>query len=244
VTVAQPANCGQVMLDGGRVAGLEVKGELWRSRYVVDASGATGWLARKLRLRIHEFSPTLVARYAYFEDGALGVIPEFLEHTCGWTWLARVKKHVCQCVQLALTDGPLPLPDCVPPDTRFRGANVTWRLVPECAGAGYYLCGDAAAVLDPSASSGVSRALASGLRAADLIIEIEKNGMDSGVAEAVYQQWYASVFIEQARALAARYSELDAPPAWLRGLEARFGEIERLLLNPLANPANAVITSS
>jgi flavin-dependent dehydrogenase len=244
VTVSLSANCANPILEADRVSGLEVNGERWLSRYVVDASGATGWLARKLRLRTQEFSDKLVARYAYFEDRALGMIPEFHEDACGWTWLARVKKHVCQCVQLSLTKAPLPLPDCVPSDTRFRGANVTWRMVPECAGAGYFLCGDAAAVLDPAASSGMARALASGLKAADLMIRIAKDRMDGQMAAAVYRRWYANLFIEQARALAARYGELDAPPAWLGGLEARFGEIERLPLNSLANPADAVITSS
>lgn len=245
VTVQQPANCGQVILEGERVAALEVNGERWGSGFVVDASGATGWLSRRLQLPIQEFSPRLVARYAYFrDDRALGVIPELHEHACGWTWLARVKKDLCQCVQLSLTGGPLPRPDCVPSDVRFRGANVTWRIAPECAGAGYFLCGDAAAVLDPAASSGVARALASGLKAADLIIEIEKNGMDWQIAAGIYRRWYAELFIEQARALAARYAELDPPPVWLGVVEARFEELDQLLSNPLANRVNAVITSS
>jgi flavin-dependent dehydrogenase len=244
VIVAQPANAGSVLMDGGRAIGLKVDGEQWIFRYVLDASGATAWLARKLRLPMQEFSPMLVARYAYFEDRALGVIPEFREHACGWTWLARVKKDHCQCVRLALTPGPLPLPDCVPADTRFRGANVTWRMTPECAGAGYFLCGDAAAVLDPAASSGVARALASGWRAAGLMIEVANNRMDRQAAAVAYRQWYAGLFVEHARQLAERYWELDAPPEWLGGLEARFAELERVQLNPLANPLNAVITSS
>lgn len=242
VTVEQPANCGQVTLEGECVAALEVNGERWFSRFVVDASGATGWLARRLRLPVQEFSPMMVARYAYFrDDRILGVIPELREHACGWTWLARVKKDICQCVQLSLTRGPLPQPDCVPPGIRFRGANVTWRMVFECAGAGYFLCGDAAAVLDPAASNGVARALASGLKAADLMIEVANNRTDWQTTAAIYRRWYADLFIDQARALAVRYAELDAPPVWLDGLEARFAEIES---NPLANPVNAVITSS
>jgi flavin-dependent dehydrogenase len=243
VNVAQPANCSDVLMDGHRVLGLEVDGVSWHCRYVVDASGGTGWLARKLRLAMQDFSPMLVARYAYFEDRAIGVMPVFREHAYGWTWLARVRKDLCQCVQLSLTPGPLPVPDCVPPNTRFRGANVTWRLVPDCAGTGYFLGGDAAAVLDPAASSGVARALASGLKAGDLIIDIEKNGMDGPMAAAEYRQWYANLFVEQARMLAARYGELDSPPVWVDGLEDRFVKLG-LPSNPLANPADAVITSS
>jgi len=243
VTVVQPASIGKVLLTGDGIAGLEVGGNPWYCRCLVDGSGAARWLSRNLGLPVKDFSPRLVARYAY-GDYSLGVIPEFREHACGWTWLARVRKDWCQCVRLSLAAGPLPPVECLPPGVRFRGANVTWRLVPECAGAGYFLCGDAAAVLDPAASSGVARALASGIKAADLIIRLVKDRMDSQAAALVYRRWYAKQFIEQARQLASRYAELEYPPVWLRGLERQFAELKRLLSKPLANAGNSVITSS
>ena len=120
-------------------------------------------------------------------------------------------------------------------DSRFRGADVTWRFVPECAGDGYFLCGDAAAVLDPAASSGVARALASGLKAADLIVQIENGGMDTTAAAPDYRQWCANQFAFHARQLAQRYAELEEAPVWLRDLEPRIS---------LANAESSVITSS
>jgi flavin-dependent dehydrogenase len=245
-TLAQPANCGELLLENERVTGVEVNGEPWSCDYLLDASGASGWLVKRLRLAVKEFSPRLVARFAYFRGTrALGVIPEFREHPCGWTWLARVKKNYAQCVQLSLSDSPPPLPECVPDDIRFRGANVTWRFVPQCAGHAYFLCGDAAAVLDPAASSGVARALASGLKAADLIADVAKNQMDSHAAAATYRRWYADLFTQQARQLASRYSELENPPHWLNALKSRFTDLdEALAMNSLANAASAVITSS
>jgi flavin-dependent dehydrogenase len=234
VTVVQPAAGAEVFLKGDRVAGIELDGKRWHSSHVVDASGAGRWLARSLQLPVKGFSPRLVARYAYFDgDCELGMIPEFREHACGWTWLARVRKHRCQCVQLSLaTDERRPLVPPVPfdRDVRFRGADVTWRLVPECAGAGYYLCGDAAAVLDPAASSGVARALASGLKAADLIVQVTLNRLDPIEAAALYRQWCARQFVEQARQLATRYAELQEPPVWLKGLEHNFAELDNIFV--------------
>jgi hypothetical protein len=221
----------------GRVAGLCVQGESWFCRYLIDASGTARWLSRKLRLAVQDFSPRLVARYAYFRGGCeLGVIPEFREHPCGWTWLARVKTDCCQCVQLSLAAN-VQMPDPPAPfrDSRFRGADVTWRFVPACAGDGYFLCGDAAAVLDPAASSGVARALASGLKAADLIAQVANDGMHALDAAAEYRQWCGNQFAGQARQLAERYAELEDPPVWLRDLEPPI---------PLANRENSVITSS
>jgi 2-polyprenyl-6-methoxyphenol hydroxylase-like FAD-dependent oxidoreductase len=246
VTVVQPASSGKVLLKGDCVAGLEAGGTSWFCRYLVDASGATRWLSRSLRLTVKDFSPRLVARYAYFRgDCALGVIPEFREYACGWMWLARVGNDCCQCVQLSLAvDSSAAVPPSPFDGVRFRGADVTWRLVPECAGTGYFLCGDAAAVLDPAASSGVERALASGLKAADLIVQVAKNGMDSAAAASTYRQWLANHFVDQARRLAERYAELEEPPVWLRDLDNRFAQLEEFLSNPLANDGNSVIPSS
>lgn len=235
--VIQRADLSEVLMRDGCVAGLQVQGESWRCRYLIDASGAARWLSRKLRLAVQNFSPRLVARYAYFRGVCeLGLIPEFREHPCGWTWLARVKTDCCQCVQLSLAAN-VQTPDPPPPfrDSRFRGADVTWRFVPECAGDGYFLCGDAAAVLDPAASSGVARALASGLKAADLIAQVANDGMDALDVASAYRQWCANQFAGQARQLAQRYAELEDPPVWLKDLEPPI---------PLANRENSVITSS
>jgi len=252
-TVLQPAQAGALVLDGDRVRGLDVNGDPWLCHYLADATGSARWVSRRLRLPALEFSPKLAARYAYFRSNQLGTIPEFHEHACGWSWVGRVKDDWCQYVHLPLAAGAraaanMATPECVPPGTRFRGANVTWRLVPECAGADYFLCGDAAAVLDPAASSGVARALASGLQAADLIAQVVQGSLDDQEAAAAYRRWYAHLFIQQARQLAERYAGLDEPPAWLGGLERRFTELERSLSiapsDSLANPAGAVITSS
>jgi flavin-dependent dehydrogenase len=239
VTVVQPVSHASVILRGGLVAGIEAEGKTWLCRNLVDASGANRLLRRSLRLRVQDFSPRLVARYAYFRgDCDLGVIPELREHGCGWTWLARVQEDCCQCVQLSLAAdavGSVPPSPFDSPDVRFRGADVTWRLVPECAGAGYFLCGDAAAVLDPAASSGVARALSSGMKAADFIAQITNNEMDAQAGAMLYRRWCADQFLDQARQLAARYAELEEPPVWLQNFE--------FLSNPLANSESSVITS-
>jgi hypothetical protein len=51
---------------------------------------------------------------------------------------------------------------------RPRGADVTWRLSDAAAGLGWFIVGDAAAVLDPSCSHGVLKAIMSGMMAGHL----------------------------------------------------------------------------
>lgn len=45
------------------------------------------------------------------------------------------------------------------------GADVTWRAISQPGGPGYFLVGDAAAVLDPASSHGVQKAIMSGMMA-------------------------------------------------------------------------------
>jgi flavin-dependent dehydrogenase len=218
-TVLQPAIGSEVLIENGRVAGLHVNSDRLDCRYLVDATGGARLLTRKLGLRVDKFSPRLVARYAYFgEAGALGVIPEFRQHPCGWTWLARVGKDCCQCVQLSLATGagsPLPALDGGFPDVHFRGADVTWRLVPESAGPGYFIGGDAAATLDPAASSGVVRAMASGLKAAEMIAGIIHGTIAETGGARQYRECLSREFTAQAGELVSRYRALEVPPLWL-----------------------------
>jgi flavin-dependent dehydrogenase len=53
---------------------------------------------------------------------------------------------------------------------RRRGADVTWRIISPAAGPGFFLVGDAVAVLDPASSHGVLKALMTGMMAAHLIL--------------------------------------------------------------------------
>ena len=80
------------------------------------------------------------------------------------------------------------------PVGRAQAADVTWRLVPECAGEGYFLCGDAAAVLDPTSSHGVVKAIFSGAQAADLIVKIMQRGTDAREAARDFRQLFSTWF--------------------------------------------------
>jgi flavin-dependent dehydrogenase len=234
VRVYQPARVNSVHLHERRAR--TDAGEI-RFRYLVDATGRNSILHRDLHLEVRRISPPLIARYGYVFDGsATGLMPVFYDHACGWTWLSRVRSDRSQFVQLALEESAV-LPTLPPPfDTiaRARGADLTWRFAPACAGPGYFLCGDAAGVLDPAASSGVGRALASGIKAAELIINTGK-GFDAAQAAATYRRWCLRQFIRYARQLAVHYGQLKNPPEWLETLEGHFVSLKRAVReNPLA----------
>ena len=217
-----------VRVTNGRVVGLRIGDEEWSCRYLIDASGTKRWLSRKIGLHVQPLSARLVAAYGYLWGGnRFGNIPEFHEHASGWTWLARVRADCCQCVRLAVAKGAgFPaLPASFRNLTRLRGADVTWRVVREAAGPGYFLCGDAAATLDPSASSGVARALMTGIKAVDFVADVAAHGISEPDATAAYREWVRETIAAQALQLAGRYAELKRPPEWLDALPERLREL-------------------
>jgi flavin-dependent dehydrogenase len=233
VHIFQPVRVNSVLLRERKVR--TDRGEI-RFRYLVDATGSNSILHRELHLEVRRISPPLIARYGYvFDESATGVLPVFHDHACGWTWLSRVRSDLSQFVRLALEESAI-LPTLPPPYdtiTRPRGADVTWRFAPACAGPGYFLCGDAVGVLDPAASSGVGRALASGLKAAELILKVSK-GLDPAQAATTYRRWSLRKFTAVARQLAVHYAELKDPPKWLTTLENHFVSLRRELREHVA----------
>jgi flavin-dependent dehydrogenase len=69
-----------------------------------------------------------------------------------------------------------------------------WRIFRECAGQGYYLLGDAACLMDPSAANGVLRALMSGMQAVHLIRAADQGRIEPSEAAAQYRVWIARLF--------------------------------------------------
>ena len=212
-----------LLLSEGRVTGVQTSDRKLTASHLIDATGARRWLSRKLSIADRRLSPRLVARYGYSgQDFGLGSIPLFREHANGWTWLAKVRDNLYQCVQLSLTpEAEVPrLPEHYGFPDKLRGADVTWRLVRECAGPGYFICGDAAMTLDPAASRGVARALQSGLKAADVIAAIRRKATPESDAIQSYRDWLVGEFLPEACQLANRHSVLEQSPPWVH----RFNE--------------------
>lgn len=92
-----------------------------------------------------------------------------------------------------------------------RGAEVTWRRVERPAGAGYFLVGDAAAVLDPASSHGVLKAIMSGIMSAHYIAHIFGRRVAEREAAERYCDWLKSWFEHDVARLRELYSIFDSP---------------------------------
>jgi flavin-dependent dehydrogenase len=94
------------------------------------------------------------------------------------------------------------------PSGGVRREDVSWRRAGRVAGAGFFLAGDAAGVLDPASSHGVLRAVMGGMMAGHLAARVVA-GADEVVAAAEYQNWLAEWFDRDAARLRQWYRSVD-----------------------------------
>jgi flavin-dependent dehydrogenase len=217
-SVLQPCQAVRPLLAGGRVVGVETAQGAVPAAFVVDAAGGRHWLARRLGLALSSYSPPLAVRFGYVEGHCPAVaLPLLAADDEGWTWQAEVRPGLYAWTRLPFTARPLDRA-WLPLDLRglrprgeSRGADVTWRLVPVAAGPGYFLIGDAAAVLDPASSHGVLKALMSGMMAAHLICNVSARKLDPTDAARHYTRWLRGWFEHDVRKLNELYSAVGRP---------------------------------
>jgi hypothetical protein len=194
-------------MDQGRVAGVNSAAGDFCTRFVIDATGHVQWLRKKLKLGIKKRSQILLARYGYTEQQECGAEePVFTFHDAGWSWNAKITDQLCQWTEVTVND-KLSLGKFAEFLGRIKGADVTWRHVPECAGPGYFITGDAATILDPASSRGVLRAMYSGIMAADSIVKILQLKCESKLMIYNYMQWQQNWFNQDCKELRKLYRQ-------------------------------------
>ncbi|MEQ1808663.1 MAG: FAD-dependent monooxygenase [Terricaulis sp.] len=216
-----PARAEAPLRDGARVTGAMLAGRPFHASVTIDATGGADWLRRGLGLRQVCAGPRLFARYGYCTGPAPSENPQFVCSPMGWSWIAQVEQGLVAWTRVqsgALTRGaPDPIAH-LPPRARERSADVTCRLLTECAGPGYFVAGDAAALLDPASSHGVLRALMSGMMSAYLANKIVRGALTGEAAAQHYRRWIRTWFTHDAAKLQSFYQRLD--PSWTAAFNA------------------------
>jgi flavin-dependent dehydrogenase len=213
VTVYHPCRAESAIIENGRVCGIVTSAGTIRATYVVDATGGRHWLGRQLQCGVYRASRRLIAYYGYASATAEATCPQLTADADGWTWQAPLGDGREAWVRLPLHAKPQ-RPTGL---GHVRGADVTWRLLPEAAGPGYFLVGDATAVLDPLAAHGVLRALLSGIQAAYLIDLLHRQRVAEARAIQTYRAWWLELFENDVAALRRLYAQL--PAIWQVNLE-------------------------
>jgi flavin-dependent dehydrogenase len=217
VKVLQPVRATAALVEQRRVVGVQTPNGALTARWTVDAAGGRHFLARQLRLPIRRMSPRLVAWYGYVRGccPTRDTAPLVTAASDGWVWTARVAVERYAWVRLSWRPGRQPPPpdefDGLVPEGSIHGVDVTWRVVEPAAGPGFFLCGDAGAILDPSAAHGVIRGLISGMMAGHLISHSYGNELSAAKA---YDDWLTDRFDADSTALRELYRVHPTPPSW------------------------------
>ncbi len=209
-----------------------------RSRFAVDATGRPARLARQLGARKVRFDH-LVGSFVVLEGeaGALEEADAFVEaHRQGWWYVARDDPgHVLAAF---LTDADLArslgVGNADPWLELFEGSAARRRLaalnphteprilalhchrLDQTAGEDWLAVGDAAATVDPLTLPGISKAMGSGIEAAEAIVDALA-GRRTGIRR--YRQSLAASFeslLETRRKIYEREDRFAGEPFWVR----------------------------
>ena len=222
VEVLEGATVTDVVFDGERAAGVQYATDAGAgslsARFIVDASGQSALLSRKLDLRQWDSFFRNLAVYGYYR-GARRLEPpnegnifiEAFEH--GWLWLIPLHTGVVSVGAVVDKEiGQVGLRDATPRE--FLGAQISqaphlasmlheaslvdepqvvrdWSYTSSAiAGDGFVLVGDAACFIDPLFSSGVHLALNSGRLAAAYVRSSLHDPSMREAAGAAYKRLY------------------------------------------------------
>ena len=215
VEILQPCRASDLMIYQGRVTGVKTSQGIFEAFIVMDAGGSHHWLAKQLGLAIQTYSPPLLAHYGYAQGNCpiRDAAPAIIADGQGWTWTAKVASQTYQWTRLNLNHKRIQR-DWLPsefaelkPIGKSHVADVTWRKVDCPAGPGYFLLGDAAAVVDPASSHGILKAIMSGIMAGHLIklmlgnIDLEHQAIQE------YCQWMQGWFFNDVKTLKQLYNQ-------------------------------------
>lgn len=171
---------------------IQADGIVYQADAIMDGTGRTAWLASQLGLLAESLGPPQKLRFGWTSavnkgDGN----PVFKQRADGWDWQATVPGDKQAWVQLR--HGP-----------SASGMDATWRIFREAAGKGWFLLGDAACFLDPSAAQGVGRALMSGMMSVHLHASAKERLVEPEFAAAEYRRWIGDFFDHTVSALTSQ----------------------------------------
>jgi 2-polyprenyl-6-methoxyphenol hydroxylase-like FAD-dependent oxidoreductase len=209
------SNATALLEDGGRVAGVRVKGERGeaqlRARLVVGADGRHSTVAKLCRARRYNVTPNRRLLYwAFFEDAEIGAEPTFLSHRWGERFILGIPSdgglyQVLIWPEMAELEGFRADPDaafmaracnCEPIAQALAGARqvgkvlgaVRWEgFFRDASGPGWVLSGDAGHFKSPAPGRGIGDAF---LQAESLAAAIAGAlGGSDGALDAAMTRW-------------------------------------------------------
>ncbi len=226
-SVLQPCVVNQLIVRDGRVCGLSTSAQDFEGRFVIDAAGSRHWLARKLGIPVEFYSRRLHGYYNWARGHSqlCHECPLIYDDATGWTWISRVEEpDLYQFTRMAFKPlanyrGWMP-PEFVEAKMEVigatRGADMTWRIVSQPAGPGYFMVGDAVRRNDPMTNRGFELALVDSFKVALLLSAWRRGEIDE---EQMTQTYVSEVKDYYLKGLTQSYQFLKGhprAPLWLK----------------------------
>jgi len=217
VTLIESETVSEIVEDANRVAGIRLASKKnIRAKYVIDASGHKRFAGKKLKFKEEFYSPAFYVWSGVVEnlDPSFFNAPQaqFIPDANGWSWLAPEPPDCCTWTRLSVLGAK---EFHQPPELNAYGStketfafNRRWRAFRPLVKEGLVLCGDAAAIIDPSAGQGILNALWSGIKAGQCVAQCISNPMMESFTLAQYDDWFMQQFEEKVKRLKEYYSEL------------------------------------
>jgi flavin-dependent dehydrogenase len=235
-TVLQEARVTELIYAGERITGVrythEGRAHSATARFVIDASGRVGVVARALKLRKTDGTLKMAAVFKHFsgldEQYNPGVEgdTQISAQEDGWLWAIPVRKDTISVGVMVPTER---LRNSRSEDIfasyldraprirgRLRGTEVRRGLAGEqnfeyhadtLAGPGYFLVGDSGAFTDPVFSAGVFLALVTGRRAAEESIRCLEGDTPEAAAAQRYNNFYKTGYETYYQLIRAQYDK-------------------------------------
>ncbi|KWA80382.1 hypothetical protein WL30_29740 [Burkholderia ubonensis] len=181
---------------------------------VIDATGVNRWLRRAMRLEVAtDSSPFWLRRgYALAHGARVGTYWHIARG--GWLWLSATSTLQIWTSLSMLRDGDIAWPaDTTPVGPVWRECR-RWQCLCQAAGPGYIVCGDAAGYLDPATGDGLRFAIASGLRAGAMAVEVARHPDRASVLAALYCDWVTQSYERNRAVLAQSYARAGLDIGW------------------------------
>ncbi|RQR21657.1 FAD-binding protein [Burkholderia sp. Bp9143] len=209
-----PAGGLVVLVEHGAVTGITHGGSEVGASIVIDATGINGWLRRAIRLEVATDSSPFWLRRGYARGHGTHLGTYWNIARGGWLWMRATSAFRIWTSLSTLRDGDIAWPvDTTPVGPVWRECR-RWHCVRQAAGPGYIVCGDAAGYLDPATGDGLRFAIASGLRAGAMTVEVLRHPDRASVLAALYCDWVTQSYERNRAVLAQSYTRAGLDLGW------------------------------
>ncbi|RQR23322.1 hypothetical protein DIE22_37235 [Burkholderia sp. Bp9142] len=201
-----PAGALVARVEHGAVIGITHGDDEIGASIVIDATGINGWLRRAIRLDVATDSSPFWLRRGYARGQGTHTGTYWNIAHGGWLWMRATSAFWIWTSLSTLRDGDITWPaDTTPVGPVWRECR-RWHCVRQAAGPGYIVCGDAAGYLDPATGDGLRFAIASGLRAGAMAVEVSRHPDRASLLAALYCDWVTQGYERDRSVLAQSYT--------------------------------------